>query len=182
MEKEAEIQKIIGEQNVRVLRDAINEGRLKIEKIRVIAVKMNKKVYGTFDQKRRVKEDPVDVFNFMLETWYNEVLCEQGVDGYQKLVDILNHSDVAEKALALKMTPVKSQAVQIEMVEKLSGLSLASELQRDISASPETLTVNGNAAMWKLLVGGNPHSGCHGLYRRTTCSRGVQMFQIWIHI
>ena len=86
---------------LRVVRDAINEGRLKIEKIRVIAVKMNKKVYGTFDQKRRVKEDPVDVFNFMLETWYNEMLCEQGVNGYQILVDILNHSDVAEKALAL---------------------------------------------------------------------------------
>ena len=77
------------------------------------------------------------------------------------------------------MTPVKSQAVQIEMVEKLSGLSLASELQRDISASPETLTINGNADMWKLLVGGNQHSGCLGLYRRTPSVCNIQ--PVWKH-
>ena len=41
MENEEEIQKIIGEQNIRALRDAINEGRLKTEKIRMIAIKMN---------------------------------------------------------------------------------------------------------------------------------------------
>ena len=116
MENEEEIQKIIGEQNIRVLRDAVSEGKLKTEKIRIIAIKMNKKVYGTFDRKRRV-EEPVDVFNFMLETWFNEVLCEPGFDGYQKLVDILNHPDVAEKALALKMTPVKAGVLNIGLQE-----------------------------------------------------------------
>ena len=70
VENEEEIQKILGEHNIRALRDAIKESRLKINKIRVIAVKMSPKVYGTFDQKRR-EEEPVDVLNFMLETWHN---------------------------------------------------------------------------------------------------------------
>ena len=67
-------------------------------------------------QNRR-EEAPVDVFNFMLDTWYNQLLCEGGVDGYEKLVDILNNVDVAQKALAQKMTPVKPGVLNIGLPE-----------------------------------------------------------------
>ena len=116
MEYEEAIEKIIGKQNLKEIRKAITKGRLKIDKIRVIALKMKANVYGTYENNRKV-EEPVNVFNLMLDTWYNEVICEPGVDGYKKLIDILKDDGVAQKALALKMTPVKPGVLQIGLPE-----------------------------------------------------------------
>ena len=127
MENEEEIEEKIGKKNLEVLRKAINEAKLKIDKIRVIALKMKGTVYGTYDLQNRRGEAPVAVFNFMLETWYSEVLCEPGVDGYQKLVDILNHVDVAQKALALKMTPSKTEVLQLGLPESHYEIPLLDE-------------------------------------------------------
>eukprot|EP00091_Calanus_sinicus_P004382 TRINITY_DN14662_c0_g1_i1.p1 TRINITY_DN14662_c0_g1~~TRINITY_DN14662_c0_g1_i1.p1 ORF type:complete len:240 (-),score=45.66 TRINITY_DN14662_c0_g1_i1:106-825(-) len=53
----------------------------------------------------------------MLEVWYEEELGEDGVDGYQKLMDILRHVDVSQKALARKMTPLKPGILNIGLPE-----------------------------------------------------------------
>ena len=116
MEKNEEIEEILGKQNVKVLRKAIAEARLKIAKIRMIALKMKGTVFATFEQHRK-DESPVDVFNYMLETWYDEVLFDPGVDGYQELMNILKDDGVAQRALALKMTPVKQGVLKIGLPE-----------------------------------------------------------------
>ena len=48
----------------------------------------------------------MDVFDFMLATWYDEYLCQPDVDGIKSLVNILNDEDVAEYSPARKMSPI----------------------------------------------------------------------------
>ena len=68
---------------------------------------MKGNVLGVYHQKMRKEEELVDVFNFMLDTCYEEQLCQPGFDGVEALVKILKDEDVAENSLAMKMVPVR---------------------------------------------------------------------------
>ena len=97
---------IIGKQNLVIVRRGIREGKIEVRDIRNIAKKMRGSPYGTFLEKDHRGEEPVDIFDFMMEKWFAERLCKEGVDGYQELVDILTDEEVALYAIAAKLSPV----------------------------------------------------------------------------
>merc|ERR1712179_433514 len=123
----------IGKENLKVVRKAIKDGKVKLETIRTIAKRMGGSVPGVYERKYR-QDDPKEVFNYMLDRWYEEVLCkEPGIDVVKKLVEILKDEDVAENSLALKMTPLKSASLNIGLPEthykiQLQDLSKAGSL------------------------------------------------------
>jgi len=127
-----EVQEVIGKENLKVIRKAIKDGKVKLETIRTIARRMGGSVPGVYDQKYRDREAPVDIFNYMMDRWYKEVLFEPGVEAVKKLVDILKDEDVGENSLALKMT-LKSAALNIGLPDthfkiQLENLSKAGSL------------------------------------------------------
>eukprot|EP00091_Calanus_sinicus_P009829 TRINITY_DN22832_c0_g1_i1.p1 TRINITY_DN22832_c0_g1~~TRINITY_DN22832_c0_g1_i1.p1 ORF type:complete len:143 (+),score=21.81 TRINITY_DN22832_c0_g1_i1:47-475(+) len=75
MRNRGDVEEILGKENVDVLRQAINTGKLPIDQIREIAVKMGGNVFGTFDDQNRRGEPPLAVFNMMLDTWYLRQSC-----------------------------------------------------------------------------------------------------------
>ena len=105
MYKDKDVLDKIGSENLKTVRLAIINGQVQEYNIRTIAKKMGGSVLGIFTAK--IKSEPlIDVFNFMLDTWYEEVLCRPGVDGVQLITDILNDVEVAQHSLALKMVPL----------------------------------------------------------------------------
>ena len=110
MDREDEVHKVVGEQNIKTIRKAIREGKIDDSVIRAMAKKMKGTVLGVFHEKKRKEEKSVDVFNFMLDTWYEEVLCDPGVDGVAALLDILNDEDVRQYSLAREIVPLQSPA------------------------------------------------------------------------
>merc|ERR1712179_154874 len=104
MYKEKDVLDAIGK-NLQVIRIAIKTGEVHDNHIRTMAKKMGGFVLGTFTEK--IKKEPlIDVFNFMLDTWYEEVLCRPGVDAVQLITDILADVEVGQYSLARKMVPL----------------------------------------------------------------------------
>ena len=94
-----EIQSSIGSENLKLIKRWIREGKVEVRDIRAMALQMRGSVFGTYNQYER-DENPVDLFDFMLKTWFNEKLSVPGVNGYQEMMNILNHEDVRLFALA----------------------------------------------------------------------------------
>ena len=106
MFKEEDVQEKIGEENLRIIRQSIRRGKIEDYQIRAMAKRM--KVIGIFKEKQN-NERPVDVFNFMLDAWYEEVLCKPGVDGVEELKKVLYDEDVELSSLALRMVSLQSK-------------------------------------------------------------------------
>jgi len=106
MDKEEELEEFIGKENLKILRNEIMTGKLEIEAIRSVAKRMKGSVLGTYKLKNKT-ESPVNVFNFMLDTWYEEAICKKKEEDWvQKLVDILNDDEVRQYSLARRMKPL----------------------------------------------------------------------------
>ena len=103
MYKEKDVQEKIGYENLKAIRQSIKQGKIQVPQLRSMAKKMKGTILGVFTQKMHDRESLVDVFNFMLDTWYEEELCKPEVDGLQALKEILNDREVGQYALALKM-------------------------------------------------------------------------------
>jgi len=114
MDYRVEIQTIIGENNLEVICNAIDYYQLTQTTIMEIARQMGGgRVYGTFNEKTAKGESTRNVFLFMLDTWYNEEIHRPEIDGFQKMVDILNHRLVAQEALARRMNPPPTAVLKI---------------------------------------------------------------------
>merc|ERR1712212_184470 len=113
MENETDIAKIIGRENLQKIREAIRKSKIQENQVRAIARQMGGSVLGTFNTKTKKNEELVDVFNFMLETWYEEVLCREEVDGCKLLEDILKDGNVRLYAIAKDFIPVKPSTLNI---------------------------------------------------------------------
>merc|ERR1711892_432474 len=105
MEREKEVRDSLGKSNVEFLLDEVRNGRIEVEKIRVIALRMDAKVYGVYKEADRKNKSPEQMMMDMLDCWNNK-----GNDSPQRLQDILNDKSVALYALARKIEterPVK---------------------------------------------------------------------------
>jgi len=98
MEREKEVRDSLGESNVEFLLDEVRNGRIEVEKIRVIALRMDATVYGVYKEADRKNKSPEQMMMDMLDCWNN-----QGNDSPQRLKDILNDKSVALYALARKI-------------------------------------------------------------------------------
>jgi len=125
MDKEDELEGIIGKDNLKVLRNAIKEGKVETASIRSIAKRMKGSVLGTYKEKSKT-ENAVNVFNYMLDTWYEEAICKKPEEDWvQRLVDILDDDEVGEHSLARKLKPVKPGVLNIGLPDthyKIQGL------------------------------------------------------------
>ena len=114
MNYEKQVHKVLGEDNMRLLKTEIREGRMTRIDLEQIARKLGGTVYGTFVEKKEKTDRSVDLFRYMLDTWYNDVLCKNTVlDGYQELIAILKHEDVNLNVIAGNLTPVKAPIIDI---------------------------------------------------------------------
>merc|ERR1712002_1298071 len=75
-----------------------------MSEIKIIALLMGGSVHGTYIKMERENADPKRVMEYMLDVWNNE-----GNDGRDKLVDILNDKSVKQSALARKIAASSSQ-------------------------------------------------------------------------
>ena len=104
MEYETEIREKLGSENVDLILSEIGHGRIKEEELKIIAHQMHGNVHGVFVDKIRERSQHVHVFMHMLDSWFNEVLCEPSIDGRRELHKILE--DVKLHALAAKLKGV----------------------------------------------------------------------------
>jgi len=111
MNYEREVHKVLGENNVSLIKTEIREGRITRTHLQLIAQKMGGPVYGTFVENR--ESSALVLFKYMLDTWYNDVLCKKVVDEYQELIAILKHEDVNLNVIARNLTPVKAPIIDI---------------------------------------------------------------------
>ena len=116
MFREDDVQDIIGGQNLKTIRRHIRQGKIQFHQLQTIARKMKGSVLGVFTEKVK-KETLEDVFNYMLDTWYNEVLCEPGVEGLKALAEILDDEEVGLKSLALNMVPLQSEDGKYQVIK-----------------------------------------------------------------
>ena len=107
MDYEEDVHLVLGKENISFLKNAIIGVKITIDDLEAIARKMGETVYGTFDEKKRAGKPNVAIFKYMLDTWYNEELCKEGTDGFQKLVDMLEDEDVRKNAPVKKLKPLK---------------------------------------------------------------------------
>ena len=102
MEKLREVNKSIGEENIKKVLEWIENRDISEEQLKRIAGLMDGKVHGVFVDKRVDYKRPLDdVFRFMLDKWYTTELHKTDVDGYARLVQILE--DVGLEALVTEM-------------------------------------------------------------------------------
>ena len=101
MERSDELKELLMSENLRLLIDEIQNGKLDKEKVKMIAMKMNPRVHGVFKENQE-KELSI-VMRYMLDRWYEEELYAEGVDGLNKLITILEDDDIRLKHLAQKM-------------------------------------------------------------------------------
>ena len=107
MFKQDDVQQKIGNNNLEIIRREISRGRIKLRQIRAMARRMGGTVPGVFTEKVNDKEAPVDIFDFMLDTWYEEVLCKPEIDSVEAIKEVLSDVDVGLNSLALKMVSLQ---------------------------------------------------------------------------
>ena len=148
MFKQDDVLQKIGLENLRIIRNAIRRGIIKIDQIRAMARRMGGTVLGIFTEKEN-KERPVAVFDFMLDTWYEEVLCQPGIDGVKAIKKILSDEDVGLNSLAMKMVPLQSVDGKVprDSEESLALPQKSSSLLTFINMRKEG--DQGNLEQWK---------------------------------
>merc|ERR1711915_920780 len=90
MEKQNEVNREIGEKNIKKVLEWIENGDISEDTLKRIARLMDGAVHGVFVDKRVDYKKPLDdVFRFMLDKWYTKELYKSDVDGYSRLAQIL---------------------------------------------------------------------------------------------
>ena len=132
MEYETEIREKLGSTNVDLILSEIENGRIKEDELKIIALHMHGNVHGVYENRIRERSQLVHVFMHMLDSWFNEVLCEPYIDGRRKLHKILE--DVKLHALAAKLNgvmlpglPVKHHILDLPPDESSNDSILASD-------------------------------------------------------
>merc|ERR1719320_764081 len=114
MKYEKEVNEILGTENVKLIKNAIRNTRITIDDLQFIAGKMGGTISGTFDRYRRENKPYVHIFMFMLDTWYNDILCKGTIDGYKKMKEILEDEDIElGAAIARELKPLKPETLRI---------------------------------------------------------------------
>ena len=118
MEKQTEIENALGATNLELLLSEVKSGKIKIETIKMIALKMHDEVHGIFvyDESRKM---PIFVMRLMLDKWFVTDLCndkyfEEQEFALEKLRMILDHQDVGLCYLA--------RMLKAGTVKKINGL------------------------------------------------------------
>ena len=97
-----EVQKKLGKENVSLLYYEARRGRINPEQLKNIAQLMHGNVLGVYEANK--DKNCVYVLQDMLDSWYNEVLCDDKVDGVERMKKILNDPLVGLRHLSNKLT------------------------------------------------------------------------------
>ena len=112
MFREKDVQDIIGANNLKTIRRHIRVGKIQFPQLQTIARKMDGSVLRVCTEKEKKETPLMDVFNYMLDTWYEEVLYKPDVDGFKALIEILDDEEVGLSSLALNMVPLQSEVIE----------------------------------------------------------------------
>ena len=101
MERKEEVKKKLGEHTVRILIDEIKAGKIGKHHVKKIALQMHDKgqVHGVFEHKKQ-SENLDDLMRYMLDEWYNIELFKSEINGFLKLINILEDPDIGLDSLA----------------------------------------------------------------------------------
>ena len=130
MEYEEELEKILGQENIKLLLTEVHHGRVSREQLKAIASGMCGDVHGVFVHNERAME-PRPLCVEMLDSWYNSEICDPKVDALQRLIDILTAPDVALNHLAAKMNLPATSIIKVPWVH----LHITEEFLKSIEAS-----------------------------------------------
>ena len=97
-----EVQKKLGKENVSLLYYEARRGRINPEQLKNIAQLMHGNVLGVYEANK--DKNCVYVLQDMLDCWYNEVLCDDKVDGVNMMKEILDDPLVGLHHLSNKLT------------------------------------------------------------------------------
>jgi len=107
MEHAIEVYEKLAKPNVNIIVSAIKEGKVDVNKIKVIALQLKGSVHGTF-MHFIGKDTLVNVFLKMLDTWYVETLHKLD-DGLSEFKEILRHETVGLSYLECQMIHIPNQ-------------------------------------------------------------------------
>jgi hypothetical protein len=93
MEYREELELSIGEENLKILITEIKHGKVSMEQLKAIALRMCGDVHGVFVHSER-DMDPHYLCGKMLDSWYNAELCDPNIDGLEMLKDVLTAPEV----------------------------------------------------------------------------------------
>ena len=102
MEWSEEVNNALGAENVRLLIKEVQDGKIKKEQVKQITLQMHAKANGVFEEKQRTLELS-NVMLHILDCWYNEELCKEESSGKERLLAILEDSNIRLNALAQKI-------------------------------------------------------------------------------
>ena len=83
----------IGTKNVDLFIKYIRNGLVKEDELKMIALKMDMKVHGVYEEIVK-KKCPEDVIHSMLDCWYKTHLHKPDVDGWKALQSVLEDDSV----------------------------------------------------------------------------------------
>ena len=105
MEFQEEVEEVFGKSNLTLLLEECKNGKIDKQTMKDMAKKMHGHVHGEFVQRTSYTDVTqlklANVMRYMLDVWYNQELHKPGVNGLEKLKNILD--DVGLSPLALKM-------------------------------------------------------------------------------
>jgi len=109
MDNKDYVNEVLGEDNVTVIKTAIQRNEIDFDDLRIFAREMGGSVSRTFARNKREGKVGDLLFMHMLDTWYNEELRMGQVDGFKMMKDILEHPDIIARCGAISnlLKPLK---------------------------------------------------------------------------
>ena len=102
MERHKEVNDELGENNVNMILEEVENGIIEKMNVKQIALLMHPKVHGVYKEKKD-KHSLVDVVKEMLDCWYNYKLCDPDIDSREELIKILEFDEICLQALAQRL-------------------------------------------------------------------------------
>ena len=111
MERYKEVNDELHENNVSVLLEEIENGKVRKDQVKQIALKMHGSVHGVYKQTKN-HENLVDVFRQMLDCWYVNQLYKSEINSQERLYAILESKHVDMGYLVQKMKSEYTQQLE----------------------------------------------------------------------
>ena len=117
-----EVEEKIGVKNVRLLYNEARQGRITPEQLKNIGILMHGDVNGVYEANKG--KGYVYVLQDMLDCWYNNVLCNDKVDGVELLKEILEDHLVGLHPLARQLETQDNKQATDNLGHEEGGTSI----------------------------------------------------------
>jgi hypothetical protein len=102
MERREQVNGALGINNVNFLLSEIDNGKIKEDEVKMMALNMKNGVHGVFMEMRGMKRDLKSTMLYMLDKWWTRFLYSKDVDGVEHLIRILKSAGLDHLAHEVK--------------------------------------------------------------------------------